>query len=389
MVGNPGVASDLDEKARQLAQQYLLVDAHIDVPYRLEAGWVDVTRATEGGDFDYPRAKEGGLNLPFMSVFAPPGMETEDGDASKAWELANQLIDSVEALAARAPDKFMLVYSPDDAEKAMQSGRIGLAMGMENGSPINHDLANIRHFAERGISYITLAHGKSNHICDSSYDEHRRWNGLSPFGREVIKEMNRQGVMIDISHVTDETFFQIMEISEVPVIASHSSPRHFTPGWERNMSDEMIEALARSDGVIQINIGSSFIKQEAHEWFNTMAEKRKAYLEEHDLPPHGDAASKWGKEYRIENPFPYATVDDVMANFEHVIKLVGIEHVGIGSDFDGVGDSLPIGLKDVSYFPALIAGFLKRGYSEDDIHAIMGGNLMRVWRKVEAFAAKP
>ena len=143
LVGNPGVASDLDEKARQLAQQYLLVDTHIDVPYRLEAGWVDVTRATEGGDFDYPRAKEGGLNLPFMSVFAPPGMETEDGDASKAWELANQLIDSVEALAARAPDKFMLVHSPDDAEKVMQSGRIGLAMGMENGSPINHDLANI------------------------------------------------------------------------------------------------------------------------------------------------------------------------------------------------------------------------------------------------------
>ena len=280
----------------------------------------------------------------------------------------------------------MLVYSPDDAEKALQSGRIGLALGMENGSPINHDLANIRHFADRGISYITLAHGKSNHICDSSYDEHRQWNGLSPFGKEVVAEMNHLGVMIDISHVTDETFYQVMEISKVPVIASHSSPRKFTPGWERNMSDEMIEALAANGGVIQINIGSSFIKREAHEWFNTMAEKRKAYLEEHDLPPHGDAASKWGKEYRVENPFPYATLDDVLANFGHVIELVGVEHVGIGSDFDGVGDSLPIGLKDVSHVPALIAGFLERGYSEDDIRAIMGGNLMRVWRQVRAFA---
>lgn len=382
------VASEADQKAHHLAQKYLLVDTHIDVPYRLEDGWVDVTRATEGGDFDYPRAKKGGLDVSFMSVFAPPGMEKEDGDASQAWQLANQLIDSVEALAARAPDKFMLVYSPDDAEKAMRSGRIGLAMGMENGSPLNHDLANVRHFADRGISYITLAHGKSNHICDSSYDEHRQWNGLSPFGKEVVAEMNHLGVMIDISHVTDETFYQVMEISKVPVIASHSSPRKFTPGWERNMSDEMIEALAANGGVIQINIGSSFIKQEAHEWFNTMAEKRRAYLAEHDLPPHGDAASKWGKEYRIDNPFPYATMDDVLANFEHVIKLAGIEHVGIGSDFDGVGDSLPEGFKDVSHYPALIAGFLKHGYSEDNIRAIMGGNLMRVWREVEAFAGK-
>ena len=387
--GASAVASELDEKASQLAQQYLLIDTHLDVPYRLQGGWVDVTQATQDGDFDYPRAKKGGLNLPFMAVFAPARMEKDDGDASEAYELANHLIDSVEAMAARAPDKFMLVRSPDGALKAMQSGRIGLAMGIENGSPLNHQLENIQFFADRGISYITLAHGKSNHICDSSYDENRQWNGLSPFGREVVAEMNRLGVMVDISHVTDETFFQVLEISKVPVIASHSSPRHFTPGWERNMSDEMIEALAKNGGVIQINIGSSFIKQASHEWFNTMAAKRKAYLEEHDLPPHGDAARKWGKEYRVESPFPYATLDDVLANFEHVIKLVGIEHVGIGSDFDGVGDSLPEGFKDVSGYPALIAKLLERGYSEDDIRAIMGGNLMRVWRQVEAFAANP
>jgi membrane dipeptidase len=369
-----------------MAEEHLLVDTHIDVPYRLADGWVDVTRATEGGDFDYPRAKAGGLDLVFMSVFTPPSMEEADGDAGRAWQLANELIDSVEALAARAPEKFMLVNSPAQAEAAEKLGRIGLAMGMENGSPLNHDLGNIRRFAGRGISYITLAHGKANHICDSSYDENRRWNGLSPFGKEVVAEMNRLGVMIDISHVTDDTFYQVMDLSKVPVIASHSSPRHFTPGWERNMSDEMIVALADNGGVIQINIGSSFIKQAAHEWFNTMAAKRKTYLEEHDLPPHGDAASRWGKEYRLDNPFPYATMDDVMDNFEHVIKLVGIEHVGIGSDFDGVGDSLPIGFKDVSQYPALVAAFLERGYSEDDIRKVLGGNLMRVWREVRANA---
>jgi membrane dipeptidase len=380
--------TSLADQAQQLAEKYLLADTHIDVPYRLEDGWVDVTRATEGGDFDYPRAKAGGLDLVFMSVFAPASMETADGDASEAHQLAHRLIDSVEALAARAPDKFMLVNTPVQAEEARKLGRIGLAMGMENASPINHELGNIRRFAERGISYITLAHGKSNHICDSSYDENRRWNGLSPFGKEVVGEMNRLGVMIDISHVTDDTFFQVIELSSAPVIASHSSPRHFTAGWERNMSDEMIEALAKNGGVIQINVGSSFIKQEAHEWFNTMAGKRRAYLQEHGLPPHGDAASKWGKEYRVENPFPYATLDDVMNNFEHVIQLVGIEHVGIGSDFDGVGDSLPIGFKDVSQYPALIAKFLERGYSEGDIRAVMGGNLMRVWREVRALAGK-
>ena len=377
----------IKEQALEIAQKYVLVDSHIDVPYRVEAGWVDVSKVTEDGDFDYPRAKKGGLNLPFMSIYTPADMEKEDGDASENYELANHLIDSVEALAARAPDKFMLVYSVADAEKAVQTGRIGLPMGMENGSPINHKLENVRFFADRGIRYITLAHGLSNHISDSSYDDNHQWNGLSPFGKQVVAEMNRVGIMIDISHVTDEAFFQVMEISKVPVIASHSSPRHFTPGWERNMSDEMIKALAKNGGVIQINFGSSFLRQQAREWYDTMDEKRTAYLEANGLVEHGDEAEQFGKNYRIEHPFPFATLDDLLANFEHVIELVGAEHVGIGSDFDGVGDSLPIGMKDVSYYPALIEELLKREYPVDTIRAIMGGNLLRVWRKVEAHAA--
>jgi membrane dipeptidase len=390
MTANAGAAPlPVNERAQQIARQYLLIDTHIDAPYRLQDGWVDVSRATEGGDFDYPRAKMGGLDTVFMSIFSPAGMEKDDGDASEAYELAHRLIDSVEAMAGRAPDKFMLVKSSSDAEQALRSGRIGLAMGMENASPINHDLQNVRVFAQRGISYITLAHGNSNHICDSSYDDTRQWNGLSPFGKEVVAEMNRAGVMIDISHVTDEAFYQVLQISKVPVIASHSSPRHFTPGWERNMSDDMIRALAGAGGVIQINFGSSFISQRAYEWFETMAEKRTAHLTELNAPPHGPAAEDFSKQYRAANPFPYATMDDVLANFEHVIELVGVEHVGIGSDFDGVGDSLPVGLKDVSYYPVLIQALLERGYSEDAVRAIMGGNLMRVWRAVEAFAQNP
>ena len=376
------------EQAQLIAQKYLLADTHIDVPYRVEESWADVTVATEGGDFDYPRAKQGGLNLPFMSIYTPAEMEKEDGDASENYQLANRLIDSVEALVGRAPDKFMLVSSVADAEKAMQSGRIGLAMGMENGSPINHKLENIRFFADRGIRYITLCHGLSNHISDSSYDDHHQWNGLSPFGKEVVAEMNRVGVMIDISHVSDDAFFQVMELSKVPVIASHSSPRHFTPGFERNMSDEMIKALAKNGGVIQVTFGSSFLTQQANDWSKTLDEKRTAYLEANGLDEDGSEAQQYSKDYRLEHPLPYATLDDLVAGFEHVISLVGADHVGIGSDFEGVGDSLPIGMKDVSFYPALIEELLKREYPVDTIRAIMGGNLLRVWSEVEAHAQK-
>ena len=387
MVGN--VFADqtaISTQAREIAQEFVIIDTHIDVPYRIEATWADVTVAAEDGEFDYPRAVKGGLNIPFMSIYTPADLEKEDGDASANYELANRLIDSVEALAARAPQKFMLVSSVADAEKAVKSGRIGLAMGMENGSPINHKLENIRFFADRGIRYITLAHGLSNHISDSSYDENHQWNGLSPFGREVVAEMNRVGVMIDISHVSDEAFFQVMELSKVPVIASHSSPRHFTPGWERNMSDDMIKALAKNGGVIQINFGSSFLSQKSKTWHDTMDELRAAYLDANGLDEDTEEASQFEKDYRLEHPYPYASLDDLVASYEHVIKLVGAEHVGIGSDFDGVGDSLPENMKDVSYYPALVEALLKREYPVDTIRAIMGGNLLRVWREVETYA---
>ena len=369
--------------AEMLAQRAMIVDTHIDVPYRLFDEWEDVTQSTEDGDFDYVRARSGGLNIPFMSIYTPAEAEEE----GTSYALANRLIDSVEALVGRAPGKFVIVKTTDDAKKAMESGLIGLAMGMENGSPIDGKLENLAFFHDRGISYITLAHALSNHISDSSYDEERKWNGLSPFGKEVVAEMNRVGIMVDISHVTDEAFYQVLAISKAPVIASHSSPRHFTPGWERNMSDEMIKALAKNGGVIQINFGSSFVNKEAWEWYETMDELLTIYLEANGLDEHGDEAEQFEKDYRIEHPFPYATLDDLVANFEHVINLVGTDHVGIGSDFDGVGDSLPEGMKDVSYYPALIEALLKREYTVDNVKAIMGGNLMRVWREVEEHAA--
>jgi membrane dipeptidase len=372
----------IDLKARELTEKYLLVDTHIDVPYRLQHGWADVSKATADGDFDYPRAVTGGLNVPFMSIYTPAEMEKEGG----SHELANRLIDTVEAIAARAPGKFMLVRSTADAEEALRSGRIGLAMGMENGSPIDNKLENIRFFADRGISYITLTHGLSNQISDSSYDDNHQWGGLSPFGKDVIREMNRAGVMVDISHVSDDAFWQALEVSAAPVIASHSSARTFTPGFERNMSDEMIVALAKNGGVIQVNFGSSFLTAQANEYSSAFWDLQEAWASEHGYEEESAEVKAWSKNYRQEHPYPYATLAQTADHFDHVIKLVGIDHVGIGSDYDGVGDSLPVGLKDVSQYPNLVAEFLRRGYTEEDIAKILGGNLMRVWRGVEAYA---
>ena len=369
-------AENLDATAKSLAQKGMIVDTHIDVPYRLSEKWEDVTGRTEGGDFDFERAREGGLDVPFMSIYTPAESEAE----GTSYKLANSLIDNVEALVGRAPEKFTVVRSPKEAQAAWKAGKIGLAIGMENGSPIEGRIENVRFFRDRGISYITLAHSLSNHLSDSSYDEERKWNGLSPFGREVIAEMNRLGVMVDVSHLSDDAFWQVLELSRVPVIASHSSARHFTPGWERNMSDEMIRAMAARGGVIMINFGSSFVSDEARQWYDMMAETRKAWLEENNYDEHGPERSEFNKRYREEHPFPYADMDDVIRHFTHVIELVGIDHVGIGSDFDGVGDSLPEGMKDVSFYPNLLEGLLELEYPVADVEKVMNGNLLRVWQ---------
>jgi membrane dipeptidase len=197
--------------------------------------------------------------------------------------------------------------------------------------------------------------------------------------------MNRQGIMVDISHVSDEAFWQVLKISEVPVIASHSSARHFTPGFERNMTDEMIRAMADKGGVIQINFGSSFLTEPAMTWYEQMDEARDAFLAANELEELDDPDA-FRESYRAEHPFPFASMEDIVANVQHVIGLVGVEHVGIGSDFDGVGDSLPVGMKDVSEYPNLIEALLKLEYSVEDIAKIMGGNLMRVWRAAEKHA---
>jgi membrane dipeptidase len=375
---------DTAARARDIALSSIIVDTHIDVPWRLEEEWADVSQATEDGDFDYPRAVAGGLNAAFMSIYTPAELEAE----GKSKALAEKLIDSVESLVAAAPEKFAIAYSPADVERHFEEGLISLPLGMENGSPLEGDLENLEYFYERGIRYITLAHSLSNQLSDSSYDENKRWGGLSDFGVEVVKEMNRLGIMVDVSHISDEAFWDVLEVTRAPVIASHSSARHFTPGFERNMGDDMIVALAENGGVIMINFGSSFLTAEANAYSEAYGDAWDAYVEGNGGGEPSDADRKaFRKAYSEEHgPYPYATLDDVLEHFDHVIGLVGIEHVGIGSDYDGVGDSLPVGLKDVSAYPNLVRGLLERGYTEADIRKILGENLLRVWREVEAIA---
>ena len=383
LVGGCSNDAALKKRAYELAHKFIITDGHIDVPWRLNDGYEDLSVRTESGDFDYIRAKEGGLDAPFMSIYVPSSYQETGG----AKEKADSLIDLVHRIANDHPDKFEVAFSVADVNRIFGDGKIALPMGMENGAPILDDLDNVQYFYDRGIRYITLTHAKDNLICDSSYDTTGTWNGLSPFGRKVVKEMNRVGIMVDISHVTDEVINQVMDMTDVPVIASHSSCRYFTPGWERNMGDAEIKRLKGNGGVIQINYGSSFVTQVSQDKRKANSEKIEAYAKENGLEENDETFIAYAKKVNEENPM-YADITEVVDHIDHVVELAGIDHVGIGSDYDGVGDSLPYGLKDVTSYPNLIFHLLKRGYSEEDIEKICYKNVWRVWSAVEQAAAQ-
>jgi membrane dipeptidase len=387
----PAPPTDPELLAPWITEHAIIVDGHIDLPWRLSKSakpdgslGEDITTRTDVGDFDWPRAREGGLDAPFMSIYVAASFERKGAKAE-----AERLIALVEQLAAASPDKLALARTPAEVRSNTAAGLISLPMGMENGAPLEGELANVAYFHGRGIRYITLTHSKDNHISDSSFDDRHTHKGLSAFGKQVVVEMNRVGIIVDVSHVSDQAFWQVLELSGAPVFASHSSCRHFTPGFERNMSDEMIRALAEKDGVIMINFGSGFIDPEvrkARDRHQAAIAKllRKAKLHEDD-----PAAVPIIAAYQAEHPAPRATVQQVADHVEHVIGLVGVAHVGLGSDFDGVGDSLPTGLRDVSQYPNLVRELLARGHGRADIEKILGGNALRVWQAVEDQAATP
>ncbi|MFM7119466.1 MAG: dipeptidase [Gammaproteobacteria bacterium] len=379
----PNADAAPSERAVRLAREQVIVDTHIDVPYRLKEAPADVGLATADGDFDYPRAVAGGLDAPFMSIYIPADVDAAGG----AVALADELIDGVEALIAAHPDKFMAAACPRDITAAVAAGRIALPLGLENGAPIAGDLARLDHLRAHGVAYVTLTHSKSNHISDSSYEPSGQHGGLSAFGRTLVPAMQDRGMMVDVSHVSDQAFWQVVELARTPIIASHSSLRNFTPGFERNLTDNMVRAIARTGGVVQIAIGSGFLTAEARAWSTRQQAAAKDWSAGATLAADDPKVLAWAAEWRKDNPYPYATIDDVLDHIDRAVALAGIDHVGIGSDYDGVGDSLPIGLKDVSTFPALIDGLLRRGYDEQAISQILGGNVLRVWNAVVDYGA--
>ncbi|MCR9289336.1 MAG: dipeptidase [Bacteroidetes bacterium] len=383
---------DLRKLADKLAHKYIIVDGHVDLPSRLRVKNFQLTREylgipieTDAGDFDYVRAKKGGLDAPFMSIFISAKYQKDGG----AKEFADTLINMMEGIAEAHPDKFAIATTPKQVKRNFKKGIISLPMGMENGAPIEDKLENVAYFQKRGIRYITLTHSKDNLICDSSYDTTGTHKGLSLFGRDVVKEMNKVGIMVDISHVSDNTFWQVMDMTDVPCIASHSSCRKFTPGFERNMNDEMIKRMGEEGGVIQINFGSNFLDGEISKNRDRLRAELNSYLKEKGLKRSDEEAKKIIADFNLKHRDEfYADLDIVADHIDNVVKIAGVKHVGFGSDYDGVGDSLPKGLKDVSAYPNLIYTLLKRGYSKKDIKKICYTNVFRVWKQVEKTAKR-
>ena len=382
------IGEDLQKRADSLARASLIMDGHVDLPYRmnkdgfLARGEVEDISVEVEGNFDFPKAKKGGLDAPFMSIYIPASYQEKGG----AKLLADSLINMVTQLTTTFPDMFAPARTPEEIIDNFERGVVSLPLGIENGAAIEDDVSNVSYFFERGVRYMTLTHSKDNLICDSSYDDSEdTWNGLSPFGEKVLEQMNRVGMMVDISHVTDSAFYDVIRLSKAPVIATHSSCRKFTPGWMRNMDDEMIKALAARGGVIQINFGSSFLVDEvrlAHKALNDILE----VLESQGKGPQDSLYQKTKEEFKKNNRM-YASHRDVANHIDHVVSLVGIDHVGLGSDFDGVGDSLPDSLKDASMYPFLIRELLKRSYTQQDIKKICSLNTLRLWGQVREAAA--
>ncbi|MCH7656788.1 MAG: dipeptidase [Bacteroidetes bacterium] len=383
---------NLTEKAVKIHDQILTVDTHCDTPMRLLRSGFNLGEKHDsregGGKFDFPRMKEGGLDAIFFAVFIGQGDRTEEGN-EKARNYVMEIFDAILTSVDENKDIAAIATSPEDAYEIEDKGKRAIFIGLENGYPIGNDLSLIEKYYGMGARYITLCHTGNNDICDSSTDsdgpEH---NGLSDFGINVVKEMNRLGMMVDVSHISDPAFYDVLEISNAPVIASHSCARTLCDN-PRNLTDDMLRKLVENGGVIQICFVSEYLKTpepfpERDSAKYALREKYKNFQNLSDTEMDS-ARAEW---YAIDREFPpeLATVADLVNHIDHIVDLIGIDHVGIGTDFDGGG-----ALKDcydVSEMGNVTLELLKRGYTPKDIEKIWGGNLMRVFRKVRDIAEK-
>ena len=367
--------------AEKIHQKTLTVDTHCDTPMELTESGFDLGERHTDGCVDFPRMAEGGLDAEFFAVFTGQGPRNNSaynkvfGEAMEVLKAIHENVDKNSAVAE-------IAYSPDDAYRLKKAGKISAFIGIENGYPIGKDLSRIKQLYDQGARYITLSHTKNNDICDSSTDSNGpEHNGLSVFGKEVVKEMNRIGIMIDVSHISDKAFFDVIKLSSLPVFASHSSCRALceTP---RNLTDEMLLSLKENGGVIQICILSEYIKtpDPNPELKEKISELWERYGEFSTL---SDEKKKQARlEYRAlkEKYEKLASVKDVVDHIDHVVQVIGIDYVGIGTDFDGGGGV--DGCMTVAEMKNITIELLRRGYTKADIAKIWGGNIMRVFRKV-------
>ena len=384
--------ADLLERARVIHDEVLTVDTHCDTPMRLIRGEYDMGERHEsgarGGKIDFPRMKEGGLDAEFFAAFVGQGELTPEGYAA-ARERADRMIDAVEEMCSRYPELVEKATTPEDAERLENAGKRAAFIGIENGYPIGRDLGLVKHFFDRGVRSITLCHGGDNDICDSATERRNPEDeGLSEFGRAVVEECNRLGVMVDLSHLSERSIYDVLEHSRAPVFASHSSVRALCD-HPRNLTDDMLKKLKENGGVIQICLVSSFLKtpEPNPERDKAREELREQYSTSADSEDEG-VRDRMRQEYRRileKHPMERATVKDLVNHIDYVVRLIGVAHVGIGTDFDGGGGI--DGCDHVGEMPNITVELLRRGYSKEDIAKIWGGNVMRVLRDVIETAA--
>lgn len=378
----------ISRKADRIHDAILSVDTHSDTPMRLLRGGFDPGVRNDKGCIDFPRMKEGRLDAEFFSIFIGQGPRTPE-NIERAHAMTLATFDSVKASVERYPELAGIALNEDDALKLKAEGKVAIFMGIENGYPVGTDISKIQQYYDLGARYITLCHSSNNDICDSSTDkagpEH---NGLSPFGEEVVREMNRVGMMVDVSHISDESFYDVLAVTKAPVIASHSSCRALCES-PRNLNDEMLQALKKNGGVIQICILSDYLRQPEPnpEYDAKMKELRDKWREMGPELTDQQQEQRWAEFSALREKYrKLATVNDAVNHIQHVIDVIGIDYVGIGSDFDGGGGIE--GCTDVSMMKNITKELIRRGYSRDDIAKIWGGNFMRVMNEVQALSVR-
>ncbi len=383
-------ADNARDHAIALMKQTPLIDGHNDIPWQYRSRvhnhlcemdlHADLTTLDRPTHTDLPRLRAGHLGAQFWSVYIP--IEEYPGNAEDVKAVIEQ-IDVVHRLCEQYPDDLELALTADDVERIFRKGKIASLIGMEGGHSIDNSLAVLRKTYDLGARYMTITHSLSTAWADSATDEPRH-DGLTPFGEEVIREMNRLGMLVDLSHVSAETMHDALDVAEAPVIFSHSSARAVTD-HPRNVPDDVLKRMPANGGVVMVTFVPSYVSQPLRSWYLQRDRVREQAAVEHpDDPQAVDAAVN---AWISDNPRPKATLTDVADHIDHIARVAGHDHVGIGGDYDGIGET-PVGLEDVSKYPDLIAELIRRGWTDDQIRKLLGENLLRVMRQAEATAAR-